>query len=206
MGGGPVTATEPFGYAWNKFMANAGPIIVAILAFLAVLFVANVVLFFLRVNTTSLFLNLVMGVIGVFIALLIQIGIIRVALKVVDGQPITSEGVLSTDQLGEFFVAALLLSIPFLFCYLPGVILLFFAGWFGFFIVDKKQGAIDAIKSSVSLVTENIGVVLVFEILAALIIIAGYCACLVGTFVALPVVVIAQAYLYRRLTGGHVAP
>ena len=202
---GPVSATEPFGWAWNKFTANAGPIIIAVAGFIAAVVVVGIISYVIRVNSTSFFLNLIVSLSTIFVSLLIQIGVIRVALKVVDGRPIDTEGVFSTDGLAEFFVAALILTIPYLFCYIPGIIIGFFGGWFGFFVVDRGEKGIDAIKSSFKLVSDNLGTVIVWSILAAVILFVGYCFCLIGTFVAMPLVVIAQAYLYRRLTGGAVA-
>ena len=67
------------------------------------------------------------------------------------------------------------------------------------FVVDKQMRAVDAIKASVKLVTDNLGSTIVFYLLAAVVIVVGACLCLVGLLVAAPVVLIALAYTYRRL-------
>ena len=68
-------------------------------------------------------------------------------------------------------------------------------------LLDRRVQPVDAIRGSVQLVQRNVGQTLIFYILAGLIIIAGFIACLIGIFVAAPVVLLATAYLYRRLTG-----
>jgi uncharacterized membrane protein len=90
-------------------------------------------------------------------------------------------------------------------CYVPGLIVLFFSPFFGFFVLDKQMGAFDSIKASFQLVNRNLGTMIGFFFASYLALLLGGLLCGVGLIVALPVVVIATGYMYRRLQGEPVA-
>lgn len=96
--------------------------------------------------------------------------------------------------------------------YLPGfggllqLVVSFFLVAAIFFVVDKEQDAITAIRSSVSLVAGNLGVVLLTVLLAVALTVAGTLLLVVGLLVALPISTLLGAYVYRRLVGEPVAP
>ena len=64
---------------------------------------------------------------------------------------------------------------------------------------------IEAITASFNLVKDNLGTVIIFWLLTILATIAGAIVCGVGLIVAIPVVVIATGYMYKRLQGEPVA-
>ncbi len=78
-----------------------------------------------------------------------------------------------------------------------------FALWF---VVADNLAAVDAIKASFDLVTKNLGFVIVLTLLSILLFIAGALAFIVGVFIAIPIIVIAQGFAFNSLQGRLVAP
>jgi uncharacterized membrane protein len=72
--------------------------------------------------------------------------------------------------------------------------------------VDKNLNPVDAISSSVALVRANLSTTILFYLLALVAIGVGFALCFVGALVAIPVVLVATAYLYRYLLGEQIAP
>ncbi len=68
------------------------------------------------------------------------------------------------------------------------------------------MGAVDAIKASYELVTQNLAHTLVYWLLASLITLVGACLCGLGLLVAIPVALVGYAYTYRRLQSQPVVP
>lgn len=75
-----------------------------------------------------------------------------------------------------------------------------------YFVIDKGLEAVDAVRSSVELVRANLGPTILFLLLCYAILLAGALACGIGLVVAVPVVLLAAAYFYRRLLGEPIAP
>jgi uncharacterized membrane protein len=86
-----------------------------------------------------------------------------------------------------------------------GFIFFFFAQFFGFFIIDKKTSAVEGIRRSFQLVNKNLGTLIGFTIGVYIATWLGAAICGLGLIVAIPVVTIASAFMYRRLQGEPVA-
>jgi hypothetical protein len=94
--------------------------------------------------------------------------------------------------------------IPFLGPLLSLVVSFFLAAAL-FFVIDKGQGAVPAMRSSAQLVSRNAGTVLLTLLLVIVTVVLGFLACFVGALVAVPVAYLLGAYVYRRLLGERVA-
>ena len=144
--------------------------------------------------------------IGQFVLNLI---VIRGSLLLIKGEKLSTAQLISMENLGPYAVAsvivALLAGVGILLCVLPGLAVLFFTHFYGYFVVDKKLAPMDAIKASVELVKDNIGPVAIFFLLSWVVMLVGQAACGIGVIVAWPVVVIATGYMYKRLQGEPVA-
>jgi uncharacterized membrane protein len=231
----PATVGAAFNYGWLKFQQNLGVIIIAALigfGILAVLFLIWFVAFAgLASASTDCSTSAVTGVTtcdsngGGFVATLLvgatfgilyflgfalfQMAIIRGSLLIVDNEDLTLAKLFSTDQLGAYIIASLLVAvftgIGFLLCYIPGLIVQFFTLWFGYFVLGKKMAPMDAIKASFQFVNQNLGTLIVFYLASMLAYFVGAILCGIGLLVAVPVVIIAQAYMWRRLQNMPVA-
>jgi len=140
---------------------------------------------------------------------ILQLFVIRATLMIMRGEPLDASKVMSTDRLGSYMVGAIIVGVltfvGFILCILPGIAVGFFVLFWGYFLVDKGMSPIEAITASFNLVKDNLGPVFIFWLLTILITIAGAIVCGVGLIVAIPVVVIATGYMYKRLQGEPVA-
>ncbi|MCF4121555.1 hypothetical protein L1785_11235 [Antribacter sp. KLBMP9083] len=74
--------------------------------------------------------------------------------------------------------------------------------WAPFAVLEGADG-VTAIRSAVGLARANLGLAVLAVLVLFVLTVAGVLACFVGTLVALPVVILMNAYLYGRLTGGQ---
>ena len=168
------------------------------------------------VNTTggatfaSLAVSLLFSVISFVVNLVVQAAIIRGALDLTYGRPLSLGSMFSGLNLVQVGIASVVLAIltvvGLVLCILPGLVVLFFTAYTLYFVVDKEMPALEAIKASANLVNRNVGTLLGFFLASVLAYILGAILCGVGLLVAIPVVLIAQAYTYRTLQGETVAP
>ena len=223
-GGGAAYGQQPPGlgdaltYGWEKFRANVGPIITAVVVYV----VGSVVVFGLLYATIfaaarggdaglagALFVGAIMVVAITLLAFLVQAGLIRGALAITRGERPTTAHFFTTDKLGPVVGASLLVAlatgIGSLLCYIPGIIVAYLTQYTLYFLIDKDMGAIDAIRASVQFTIAHPGTLIVFAIVGYLILVVASVACLLPLLVAFPVVLIAQAYLYKRLQDEPVA-
>jgi uncharacterized membrane protein len=144
---------------------------------------------------------------------------IRAALEIARVGKIELEVFTRTDKLGTVIIAALILAatyfvlgiigiIPILgwiVLFVGSILLGFFTQFFVYFILDQGKSSVEGLKGSVNFVNKNIATVIVLALASWLAIFIGAILCLIGLFVALPVVVMAHAYTYRSLTGQGVS-
>jgi uncharacterized membrane protein len=143
------------------------------------------------------------------LAFLVQAGLIRGALAITRGETPTSAHFFTADHLGPVVVASLLIAVASgigtVLCYIPGVIVSYLTQYALFFVIDKNMGAVDAIRASVQFTLQFPGTLIVFALVSVVILMVASIACLLPLLVAFPVVLIAQAYLYKRLQDEPVA-
>ncbi len=211
--GGPpggVGVGDIVGYGWKKFQEHLGAIIVAVLVYVVVVglfsFLGNII----SSQINSIFGSLIFSFLQVLVSSVVSIVLIRAVLMIVDGKPLDNAALFSTDNLVPFIIGsvvyALGVTVGLILCVIPGLIFAFLGYYWSFFVVDKGMEPVDAIKASINMVKENVGTVLVWAIVAAILSFVGLILCCVGYLVAAPVVFIGNAYLYRRLNNEPVAP
>lgn len=224
--GGSVDVGKAFSWSWEKFTANASPLVLGLLAYVAILIVAFFVWFLIQgailnpsinsngtLNGPSFFFSIFVGALGVlifaFLSYLIQAGMSRVGLDIASGRPADISRLFSTDRLAKVIVAGIIVAVATfigtLLCYLPGLIVAFFCQYFVLFILDKDLEPIDSIKASVSFVMANFLPLLLVYIVCAVIVFVGAILCGVGLLVAIPLAVLIQVYAFRTLQNEPVA-
>lgn len=228
----PQTATqaptvgEAFNWGWLKFTQNIGPIILGLIALIVPAVFGTILIMvgmssFIESQTYyssgggggGLFLVFLGGIISVLGYLLVQLGIYRAALDISQGRQVTFGTFFSFQDVGKVIVAAILLGLvtivagvlTFFLGGLGGVVFMFFAQFTLLFVLDKSLSPIDAIKASFSLVNKNLGTVVVLYIAVAIASFIGGLLLGLGLLVALPVSMLATAYMYRKLQGEPVA-
>ena len=159
-------------------------------------------------GATFSFSTFVLGIVGALIVALIQAQFVRVALTVTRGHRPTFGEFFHIENAGPVVVLALIIAvvegvvraIPII-GGLLAIIVQFFLLLAYFVLIDRQAAPVDAIRGSVELVTRNAAQTVVFYLLSVVIVIVGAILCGVGLLVAVPWVLLASAYLYRRLTG-----
>jgi uncharacterized membrane protein len=235
-GAGGYNAVDAIKYGWEKFSKKPAellvPAIVVILAVVVVEVVIQLVLsklflgthdctktfFGERIETkcgpgffVSLLVAAIASGIGTFASTLLVTGLIRSALDIVDGQPaLDIGGVFAWASKPAVVQTALVLGalnfVGTLIFYVGAIPVAFLTAFTLYFVVDKNLAGVEAVKASVSFVISKIGDLIIFFLLSIVVVIVGLIACLVGIFVAIPVLMVAAAYTFRLLHDEPVAP
>ncbi len=236
-GGRPPAGQEPysigaaFNYGWTKFQQNLGPILLALLAYIVVIFIVTFVWSLITsaifMPTTEQQLERMMtgggfgfgfgyllyfgftAIVGFLGFVIIQAAVVRAALALTRGQTIELQTLFKFDNLPQLLIGALIVAvltgIGSILCYIPGLIVTFFVQFYVHFLIDQNMTGVDAIKASFSFVNQNLGTLIGFFLASLVAYFIGALLCGIGLLVALPVVFIAQAYTYQRLRGVPVA-
>jgi uncharacterized membrane protein len=228
----PVAAIQ---YGWAKFTRSPSTLLVPALVLLVVMIVIEGVVYALlnatllgthdctktmfgtQIDTqcgpslpVTLFGAALSSGIATFLQAVFGAGLIKSALNVVDGREVNVGDIFSyASKPAVVSTAALLGALGFvgtLLCYFPAIIVSFLTVFTMFYVVDKGQQGVEAIKSSVNLVTSKIGETILFYLLAAVCLIVGAILCLVGLLAAVPVVLAGAAYTFRVLNNEPVSP
>jgi uncharacterized membrane protein len=228
----PVTAIQ---YGWAKFTQNPSsllvPVIVLVLGLIVIDAIVQIVLgavflgthdctrtvfgtqvdtqcgpgFFVRQMAYGL-LSLVVS----FLGQLVAAALIKGGLGTTDGKPFTIGSLFEGWDKAQVLIAAILIGIATfigtVLCFVPGLIVAYLTSYTMFFIVDKHMAAVDAIKASIAFTTAHLGETILFFLLAFATALVGLILCIVGVFVAIPVVLVGAAYTFRVLNNEPVTP
>jgi len=213
-GGAAAVGVGPaFSWGWKKFTENFGIIVLGALFLLVVGFVLQIIARAIGgadFDTGFIFTQLVFNVITFVVSAFLQAGIIRGSLQIANGQKPTLGTMFTGEHLGQLLLAGLLVGIlvavGFVLLIIPGLIALFYTQFTYWFIVERGTTAVDAIKASAGLINQHVGTMIGFFFASLLAYIVGAILCGVGLLVAIPVVILAQAHMYRRLQDQPIAP
>jgi uncharacterized membrane protein len=218
-----------FSYAFEKFKANWGPLVVItlvlIVASFAVQFLSSLIFGAFTPDATvdpvtgqiegsggffgiAMILSLLGSALSYVVSLVVQAGIIKGALALTRNEPLSVGTAFNGINWGQVIVASLitgaLIFIGLILCIIPGIVVIFFTWFTLYFVIDRNMPAIEAIKASVSMVRANIGNLILLFLASIAAYIVGACLCGVGLLVAIPVVILAQVYTFRTLNGDPV--
>ena len=210
-------ATDGFRYGWQRFTQNIGVFLLAALAYIVAFSVIGGIFFAVLVGSSltadgdgigaaglaGLGFGAVVFTLLMFLLVFVaQAGIIRGALAITQGRRPTLADFFAFDRIGTIILTSLLVSIVSTlvsFTFVGSIIVGFFAQFTLFFIIDKGLGVIDSIKASVRLVLDNLSTAILLYVLVYLAMLAGTIVLFVGLLVAVPVSMLASAYVYRKL-------
>jgi uncharacterized membrane protein len=221
--------SEAFSWAWNKFTQNAMPLVVSALIYGVLFGAAEGLLAFGRgtgsttttnsdgytsttanISTTGLTITIVGSLVLYALGIFAQSAFLSGCLDIADGRPVGVGSFFKPRNLGTVILAAIIVGILTwiggILCIIPGLIVAFFAQFTIPFVIDRSQGAIDALKSSFSTVSSNFGSALLAWLVQVAAVLVGALACGVGLVVGGPVAMLVLIYTYRKLSGGQVVP
>lgn len=212
-GAPPSPVPDGFRYGWQKFTENIGAILIAAIAYLAVFTVVGIIFFSILIGAGSTsngnvaaasvgFGTIVFVLVIVVLGMLAQAGIIRGALAITHGRRVTVGDFFTFSNFGPVVLTILLISLAsaiLSFTFIGSLLVGFFGQFALFFVIDKGLGVIDAIKASVRLVLDNLSTAILLYVFVYLATAAGAILLLIGLLIAVPVSIIATAYVYRKL-------
>lgn len=220
--GQTVQVQDAFSYGWNTFTQNVGVILGGVLTYVAVLAGLSIAFWAILVGTAQTTVDPVTGEVStaggfafgfgtfLFVAVLVVLGflvqaaVVNVSLLVTRGKKLEYADFFRYPNLGTVILAALLIGLAtgvLAITIVGPIVFVFFAQFTLFYVIDKKLGVFDAFKASFTVVSRNLGTVVLLFLGVYLAQLVGTLLCYVGLLVALPVAQIATAYVYRRLNG-----
>lgn len=223
---------KAFGWAWQKFRANTATLVLGALVqlviiggvYLAVIVVAHSVTggsLFLKTDPQTgeihglgsyfAMLGLTYGLI--FLAAIplsvLGAGYVRAGLRIADGESPTFGSIFTARDAPRIMLTSVMISLGTLvglvLCYLPGLAFAIFATFTMYFVLDRGQKPVEALKSSFALVKANFGPVLGATLLGGLVAGAGVLVCVVGALVTLPIGMLVHIYAYRFVSGSTIS-
>ncbi len=150
--------------------------------------------------------NGIFALVGFMVQMLFQGGLIKIWLTAAKGGTPSFGDLFSAmgrfpSMLATMFLMLIGVYFGMIFLIVPGVILGLGFGLAQYFVVDKNMGPIDALGASWKATDGHKGKLFLLGLMAVGILIVGCIACYIGLFVALPLVSLAYAVVYLRLTG-----
>ncbi len=209
MGGGGAAGNLDVGaalsYGWAKFTQYIGQIIVIVLIIFGVQIVFNIISQVIQGSVDSFVVGMALSGIffaaGLFLSFLLQAGLIRAALAVTRGQAPDPSMLFSTENLGPFAVASLIVAalswVGILACCIGMIVVLFYTYFYGFYVLDRGSAPVDSIKQSFELVKNNTGSV---ALLMIVVIIINFLTCGLASGVTF----LSLGYAYKTLNGESV--
>lgn len=151
-------------------------------------------------------ISIVFSLVSWIVSAVLALGQIKIALKFVDNQPAKIDDLFSLYKLAfKFFLANLLYSIivgtGFVLLIIPGIILSIKFSYYAYFIADRGLGPLEALKKSWELTAGIKWNLFLFSLLLGLINLAGVLALMIGLFWTVPLTMVAQAFVFRKLAG-----
>jgi hypothetical protein len=145
--------------------------------------------------------------ISLLVSAYVSTGVYPFVLNVARGKPVEMSDLWRHQDkfprcLGLTLVMGVATTIGFAFCVVPGAVVVIFTSLAMPLLVDLDMSVIAALRASYELVRVHFGAVAVFCVLSFVVILVGLLLCFAGAvLVSIPVVLLAQAYVYLRLHG-----
>ena len=155
--------------------------------------------------------GLIFGIISFVVGMFVNMAQIKVGVRFSKGETADFQDLFNEyPRFWDFLLGSILYGL----IVLGGLILLIIPGmywaikyhFYGYLIIDQGMGPVDAIKKSGELTDGAKWNLLVFWLALFGIYILGFLACCVGILFAIPVIIVAVAYVYRTLLVATMAP
>lgn len=188
-------------YGWQKLKQHLNFFLLLAL-FLTLIYFTEFMLngIFDDVDGVNLFLNIMFYIVDI----MINLGIVIVALEIIDNQKPDFQFMFKTlPYIINFIFASIVYTLAvfvgLILLIVPGIIIGIKYMYFPYFIIDRNAGPIESLQMSAEL-TDNVKWELViFSLVLYGINIAGMLAFFIGVFITIPITAIAWAYVYRDL-------
>ncbi|MGK2880100.1 MAG: hypothetical protein ACSLE6_04670 [Mycobacterium sp.] len=229
-GGLDVDYGAAFKWAWDKFTKNIGPWlgmaaigVAAFVAYTVILWITTFAAVMSTDYTSETASSAGVGVTALIVGLVYLVGhsvliafYTNGAVRELNNEKPGFGAFFSVPDMGQAVLVSVLVGVitgvgQFVLSILPGifgllgilfsVVALFFLQWSPYFVIDRGQSAIAALKSSFDLSLKNVVPSILTAIITGVMMVAGYLCCGVGILVAIPVSTLFAAFAFRSLIG-----
>lgn len=147
----------------------------------------------------SFLFNLFMWVVNSIFSM----GVVKITLEFVDGKNPKLKDIYYTKKVFNFILSSLIRGVivvlGLILFIIPGIIFSIKLQYADYLIVDKKLDAVDALKQSWEMTKGHKWNLFLFGILLGLINVLGFLCLLVGLLITVPLSMVVNAYVYRKL-------
>lgn len=197
------TIGEALSFSWEIFKSNTGLLVLLVLILLA----AGAVLGYIDslIADLSFIYVLVFDIISIIVNTLIGIGVIKITLDLAfERETSLSNLYLNARYFWRYLGASILYGL----IVIGGTVLLVFPGiiwgikysYYGYNIVEKDMGILESLRTSGEMTMGYKGRLFWIKIVFGVVGIAGLIALGVGFLVTYPLVLVAQTWVYRKLS------
>lgn len=152
----------------------------------------------------------VLGFLLFLLTFLATIGVYRAALRTTQGHQPSFADMLTGQYVGKYVLVTLaqlgLIITGLLACILPGLLIGFFVQLAQYYVLDKGYGVGAALKSSLTVISQNPLPALVITLFALLVLVLGSVFFGLLTLITLPFTALFTAHLYRQFNGEPISP
>ncbi|MEX0690156.1 MAG: hypothetical protein WD471_00580 [Candidatus Paceibacterota bacterium] len=194
---------DAFNFGWEKFKDN----IVLFLTIVAVIWVVFLAPTMISEEISESFpmTSMIISIIGFVISLIVSIGLIKISLNFTDKKKSTISDLFSSQELffiylGGAILYTLIMAGGLILLIIPGIVWWVKYQFYGFAIVDKNMGPVEALKESGKITKGKKGQLLLFNIIAGIINLVGILFFTLGLFITIPITALALAFIYRHLS------
>jgi len=194
--------SEALKFGWQIFKNNIG-FFILLLIIIGLIFttpdiIAN------RVRKESPFLGFIFDIFSFILNILVSMGLIKISLRFCDQEKgkfsdLFTSYPLFLKYLFSSILYGLIVLVGFILFIIPGIIWLIKFFFYDYFIVDKNVGPIEALKRSSAITRGAKWDLFTFILLLGAINFLGALVFFVGLFVTVPITIIAEAFVYRKL-------
>ncbi len=198
---------EAIRFSWQAVKSRLGFFLVIMLAAGLVYLPSAFLAYFLE--KTNPIPALIFNLLSVILSFIIQLGLIRVSLKFCDSQKVKFSDLFSSIPVFfKFILSSVLCSLAilggFILLIIPGIILGIRMQFYGYLIVEKGLGPLQALNESFKMTKGCTWQLCLLSVLLMLINLLGALALFVGLLVTIPISVLAKTHVYRSLIGPSV--
>lgn len=191
---------QAFAFGWKSFVVNKTILITITVLFIGTQFIPDAI----QLLTDAWAIIILIYCVSFALSALLMLGIIRISLKLYHNETITFNDIwcsykLLLPYMGANIVYQLRLGLGFLLFIIPGIIWMIRYFYFGYVMMHEHLGMMEALQRSAEITKGWMWQLFLFGLLQLLIVLVGLAALGVGLVVALPVIFLAEVYIYQFL-------
>lgn len=195
-----IPIRESLSYGWKETTSNIGFWIILML----ISFVLSAVFSLPMQIAGSTLIYTIFAILSFVVSIIVGIGVIKITLRAYDGKkPKLTELFYYSKYFTNYFLATILynliVAIGFILLIIPGIYWSIKYIYAPYLIVDKDLSITEAFKTSSQMTSKVKLQLILFYIVTAFVILLGFLAFGVGIIIAVPVIWLANAHVYRTL-------